>query len=744
MKKVWFNRMIWSYIPIFLSIGCFLFFIFFQILIEQNKKDAMKANQVFTEQVQYFIDGALQSIDHTFIMEMTNNEWIRAFFDSTQDKDVYLLYRVADRLKKVQQMNNLIDSVYLVRFEDGLVFNGNLLNQRERFPDNEFITEMKKENTPVPWSNLRSFHEFTQTPPYDVITLVRKSTDNTEKGMVVINVSTSALKRKIGEMYNDKFRFVGLYDRGGKSLFGTEDNKTDKKGVITASVVSAYTGWEIRSGLLDGSLIGKASILSSVWTLLGIIAFTLGIASIIYVTRRNYKPIDDLLIRVRSFSTLKTSTSAHFLDEFAFIGSTLDQMKEQSEKLRQQYDDDLRVRIKFFFHQQLNGFQSLSLSGWSETMEGFGMPKDFHRRRVCIAEIDQFKRFQISYERKDRDLIKFVISKALQEVMLSQQLEVWSDWTSEHQLSGIVICSGEDDERRFIQGCEQLQAWVCDNLNNTLTIGIGLAAEEPSQLSVSYREAKKALQYKAVTGFNSILSCEAFERRHGAKGEMLKYTPMLKRTIELFGIDASSWEASVKQLFTHMKQDQLPREYIDILLHDWLHHLDLELTHLTRTDTDPWKTEELPRLRECSEQLETLDEIEPACMEILSGVFERVKAVQEGNKTREVARQVKEYIETNYSNPDLSLEHLGQTFHMNPKYLSQLFKNECGYGFIDFLIDIRIRQAQTYLIETDWAVQDIAEQVGYVNPISFRRAFKKTVGLSPGDYRKCKGATAYS
>ncbi|MFR6328806.1 MAG: helix-turn-helix domain-containing protein [Eisenbergiella sp.] len=47
----------------------------------------------------------------------------------------------------------------------------------------------------------------------------------------------------------------------------------------------------------------------------------------------------------------------------------------------------------------------------------------------------------------------------------------------------------------------------------------------------------------------------------------------------------------------------------------------------------------------------------------------------------------------------------------------------------------RIRCAQEYLKEGR-AVQDVAAAVGYSSDYSFRRAFKRVVGVAPSDYQK--------
>jgi len=55
---------------------------------------------------------------------------------------------------------------------------------------------------------------------------------------------------------------------------------------------------------------------------------------------------------------------------------------------------------------------------------------------------------------------------------------------------------------------------------------------------------------------------------------------------------------------------------------------------------------------------------------------------------------------------------------------------------VDYLIELRMDHARRLLEDTPYSIQDIAEEVGYSNAISFGRMFKKTVSLSPGEYRE--------
>jgi AraC-like DNA-binding protein/quercetin dioxygenase-like cupin family protein len=53
----------------------------------------------------------------------------------------------------------------------------------------------------------------------------------------------------------------------------------------------------------------------------------------------------------------------------------------------------------------------------------------------------------------------------------------------------------------------------------------------------------------------------------------------------------------------------------------------------------------------------------------------------------------------------------------------------------DMLLDMRIGRAQQLLARTDDKLSVIAERVGYESPFSLSRAFRRTVGISPREYR---------
>ena len=85
---------------------------------------------------------------------------------------------------------------------------------------------------------------------------------------------------------------------------------------------------------------------------------------------------------------------------------------------------------------------------------------------------------------------------------------------------------------------------------------------------------------------------------------------------------------------------------------------------------------------------------------------------------------------------EVSLSILAEQFQLNPQYISQLFKNEIGVGFLTYLTSIRMEKAKKLLISTPLSVAEIAEQSGYGDYRVFTKVFKKSEGITPSQYRR--------
>ena len=115
---------------------------------------------------------------------------------------------------------------------------------------------------------------------------------------------------------------------------------------------------------------------------------------------------------------------------------------------------------------------------------------------------------------------------------------------------------------------------------------------------------------------------------------------------------------------------------------------------------------------------------------------QRVAAADEPQKQEErtitgITRYLQEHLAE-----EVSLSVLADEFHLNPQYISQLFKNEIGVGFLAYLTNIRMEKAKKLLLSTSCSVAEVAEQSGYGDYRVFTKVFKKSEGVTPSQYRR--------
>ena len=114
----------------------------------------------------------------------------------------------------------------------------------------------------------------------------------------------------------------------------------------------------------------------------------------------------------------------------------------------------------------------------------------------------------------------------------------------------------------------------------------------------------------------------------------------------------------------------------------------------------------------------------------------RDETEDDSNDRSNFYHRIKEYIDTNYSNPDLSVTELSAIFKTNSSYLSSQFKKEFDIGLLDYITTVRIDAAKKLLVTTDSPNTEISLQVGYSNTRTFLRAFSKAEGITPKEYRR--------
>ena len=111
--------------------------------------------------------------------------------------------------------------------------------------------------------------------------------------------------------------------------------------------------------------------------------------------------------------------------------------------------------------------------------------------------------------------------------------------------------------------------------------------------------------------------------------------------------------------------------------------------------------------------------------------------IKEIDVNNRIMQEVATYIYNHYSER-LILEDVAKKFNLSRSYLSKKFKSVTGFGFKEYIINVRIQHACELLLNTNKSITDIAFECGFNDSNYFGDAFRRTKGISPNKYRKNK------
>lgn len=296
--------------------------------------------------------------------------------------------------------------------------------------------------------------------------------------------------------------------------------------------------------------------------------------------------------------------------------------------------------------------------------------------------------------------------------------------------SGLLLTAEDIDEEGVCRALDRLRVWANRSVGVSLTIGVGVKVRSIEELPRSYESALRALSLKVISGRNTVLPASRYpsgedvdalsplDKRLESAGRRI---PQLIRTQDarelrriLEGIaddlesmlkaDPSRWSRSLYRIsyFIMRMRFELGLDYAD----------DLELT-----------------VRE----VQTLEDLRAALPKVFMSSMEQWQKLQ-GCSNSNIVRRALGYIHS-HVREDISLTTVAGVVGVHPNYLSTLFRSNVGMTFMSYERDVKMREAQRLLRETNLKVYEIANSLQYRDVNHFTKMFKKYTGCSPGEYR---------
>ncbi|GIQ67542.1 response regulator [Xylanibacillus composti] len=357
-------------------------------------------------------------------------------------------------------------------------------------------------------------------------------------------------------------------------------------------------------------------------------------------------------------------------------------------------------------------------------MEQFGIAAQQNSVRAAVIEVDDamWKLNEQSEAERKRTIDQLFASIAtrVEEAGIATYCQV------DTYRMAVVVSNRED----HVSLLHRMVDFVKSQYPVTITIGLGNSVAVWSELPCSYEQAVRALSAKMFRG-----KCMVIEFDEDHAGDEQFAMDLDKKVENLFTAmshyDLVAIVDRLDELFKHVQnlRDKLSIYHYSLYL---ITKLEVHLHTLNETIFDmlqiEWKHLNILY------QFETIDDIHSW---LRKRIFE-ISELLHNKKLRrhyKLVSEIQTYIGDRLDRA-LTLKEVANHFSFSPNYLGQLFKEETGESFSEYITRERMERAKKLLQNPTLKVYEVANAVGCKNMTHFSKLFKDYVGMTAGEYRK--------
>ncbi len=553
--------------------------------------------------------------------------------------------------------------------------------------------------------------------------------DIRQRYISVVVISSSYLQNFLndtGDSLHGKFL---IYGEEKEQLFGEEriqielSDHQEEKGIIyeVDKEQEKYMVWTQESEVLSGyysyvipeTYYWKQLVNFRFIFFLGFLGcIVLSIIVAYNLSNKAYLPINRMVDFVKD-TTQKTYDGIN-TSEFNYVTRKVAEERSKVLQMNHQLDNNKKVISEYYIQQLLGGNVS-KLSGRKEFEHSVvEMHTPYFFTAVIAAE-------KTTHEPDLLFLLKNVFCELFDEKHKGYVIGL-----ADKQYALVVNYKSEPNISEQNEILERGRKFFWEKLGIALFIGVGSVKEGIDNISSSYNEAKETLRYRYLYGNNCVLQYEQIKERQ-LRFQMTAESKIFNRFIsyitrcenfespELFVEDlckengiSNVVSIDTAVLFKNMAAASVNNVLVSRKVHD--NKIEDMLNNVVSSVT--------------------LEEFKRQLSQILNELYEHEK------EENSVSEWVRQYVLENYFNCDLNVKSISDCLNMYYGDVSRCFKEAYNMKLIDYIAQVRIQNAKSLLVETEYDMTKIAEKCGFLDSNIFIKTFKKVEGITPGAYRK--------
>ena len=429
---------------------------------------------------------------------------------------------------------------------------------------------------------------------------------------------------------------------------------------------------------------------------------------VFFLINRNFQPISNLLV--------KTTGKRKKGNEFFLIESAFSSLESENKKMRSNILTQREILQRNYLLAVMKGkYAGIQ----KQTDYELYLRKD---ESVILVgyEVPMLDKNQLRHD----DLLWFTIDNVFTELMEQKQMYRLEDGKYLFYLFIIKNSCASQWREKCLEKVNFLCDFLEDKWGTAVPAAISTSEHEIERIRFLYQDIMDAFEYKDVIGGSGIIDTETL--KDTAPDTLSVKSAGILIEMALLKGDYSRMLALSKKLFD--TSEQMPFLIFRMQV--------LEVFQVVAKFFDNHETADgqgiflagyLTPLLDASDK----DSMKMIFDELLSYVY---KSIYEQDNSKGIVADVREYVETHYTDSSLNISSIADAIGKKPRHISRVFKEETQEGILDYINDLRISKARLLLRTEKYTLEEISDMVGYASYKTFRRIFVKLTGVTPGRY----------
>ncbi len=458
----------------------------------------------------------------------------------------------------------------------------------------------------------------------------------------------------------------------------------------------------------------------------------LGAAVFVYAKKRNYNPIRQLFLLLKS----KNADPAENVDEIRLIEKTIQRIAKESEDMKNAVSQQYPIIRNNLLIRLMSGTQDAGeVCSKLETLDIVFAEPNFVS---LLLEMEQDDEKDEKFQNQQERLLAYAAVTNISQDLFRMVGTVYSSESPDGLLYLLVNTgiAASDAMELIDKTASELISLMNHLFGIQLTIGMSTCRQGTEQISRTGQEARKALKNRFVQGSNTVCTYESNAISFGGYYYPLELEQKLINYVSVG--DQKQSEQILQAIYQiNFKSVQQPPQFSNCLLFDILSTVVKIMADLDINPSDifPEGYSVEKEMLKCSTVTGMFDVLNQAIAKVCAAA----KANKRSSNTR-LMENIQGFIDENYCKDNICITLIADAVKITPTYLSHLFKENTGISVMRYIEQRRMEKVKQLLCDTSLTVNEIANQTGFTNSAVLIRTFKKINGITPGQFRQAARA----